>query len=95
MSEPEFEIKFTLNSGNEPPLTAKGQIAGLLESAARILRTYEHNERLDSVAWRVADASLLLRELMACSKSGWSKVKNVGGIDKPTGMGAMLGGRHE
>lgn len=66
-------------------------IADQLEAAARILRHDNYNNgRLDSVAWRVADAGLILRCLMEDKSSGWSKVPGVQGINCPTGMGAML-----
>jgi hypothetical protein len=42
-------------------------------------------ESLDQAAWRLADASLLLRQRMA-------GVNNVLGLDVPTGRGALIGG---
>jgi len=60
-------------------------IAAELESAARILRENARGERDGSVAWRVADAGLMLRRLIEANGD-----TDVQGVDVPTGMGAML-----
>ena len=70
--------------------TKRDELEGLLEGAVRILKHHKDDSRLDSVAWRLADAGLLLRRIMEGESSGWSKVKGVQGIHCPTGMGATL-----
>ncbi len=57
-------------------------IATLLREAAKFV---EH-QSLDQAAWRIADASLLLRQRM-------EGVHDVLGLDVPTGRGALLGGK--
>jgi hypothetical protein len=59
------------------------RIAFMLETAAFILRRDGEN-RLDSVAWRVADASGLLRQMIerdGCKSQG---------VSFPTGLGCLL-----
>jgi hypothetical protein len=90
MVDPE-DIQLTIaRAGDADNWTIEEEIAGLLENAAGILRRHPRGERDDSVAWRVADAGLLLRSLMETPKRGWSKVPGVQGVNCPTGMGAML-----
>lgn len=88
-SQPELHFKLLSDADLKRPSPAE-EIADLLESAAGILRRHPNGERDDSVAWRVADAGLLLRALMAKPKRGWSNEPGVQGINCPTGMGAML-----
>ena len=54
----------------------------LLREAAKFVE----RESLDQAAWRLADASFLLRQRM-------EGVHDVLGLDVPTGRGALLGGR--
>jgi len=58
------------------------ELANLLRAAA----SYVEGPSLDSAAWRVADACLLLRERLAASH-------HVIGLDIPTGRGAVMGGK--
>lgn len=59
------------------------EIPELLHAAAlRVESGY-----LDSASWRLADASLLLRQRM--TRRGY---QDAGGFDSPTGRGAYLGG---
>lgn len=85
----EIEMEFA-RAGDGDDYSVRDQIADLLQSAADIMRRNKNGSRDDSVAWRVADAGLLLRLLMEEPGSGWTKVKDVGGINRPTGFGAML-----
>lgn len=62
-----------------------GYIAALLRSAADILEKSKIPDRLDSVAWRVADAGLDLRRLIESFG-----MLNVPGIHEETGKGALL-----
>ena len=59
------------------------RIASMLETAACILRRDGEN-RLDSVAWRVADASGLLRQTI--ERACWESQ----GVSFPTGRGCLL-----
>jgi len=64
-------------------MTRTGQIAAVLEAAARILRSGDNPAR---AAWRVADAGLSLHELIEAD----GEHDDVQGVHWPTGMGAML-----
>ncbi len=57
-------------------------IAALLAEAIQYITNSSRFD--DSAAWRVADAGLLLRELMEEDND------NLPGLDKPTGRGALL-----
>ena len=57
-------------------------IAALLAEAIQYITNSSRFD--DSAAWRVADAGLLLRELMEEDNN------NLPGLDKPTGRGALL-----
>jgi hypothetical protein len=59
------------------------RIASMLETAAHILRR-DGEKRLDSVAWRVADVSGLLRQMI--ERAGWESQ----GVSSPTGRGCFL-----
>ena len=61
------------------------RIIGNLETTIVMLKD-SCDDNLDSATWRVADAGLLLRELV---ESG-GEYKNVQGVHEPTGMGAIL-----
>ena len=63
-------------------LPQREMIAALLAEAIRNITGAGHRD--DSAAWRVADAGLLLRELMEEDNN------NLPGLDKPTGRGALL-----
>ena len=54
----------------------------LLREAAKFV---EH-QSLDQAAWRVADACMMLRQRL-------EGISDVLGLDLPTGLGAMLGGK--
>ena len=92
MSKP-FEIKivkFTAEDFarmDEPPtLKARAQeIASLLRVCANILEK-DTDDRYPSVAWRLADAALLMRGLIVDT---WGK-EEVVAVHYPTGRGAML-----
>lgn len=58
------------------------ELANLLRAAA----SYVDGQSLDSAAWRVADACMLLRERLA-------DAHHVMGLDIPTGRGAVMGGK--
>lgn len=60
-------------------------IACYLETAARLLRRHPDGRRDDSICWRVADAGLALRHLLEAEGC-----TDTGGLDRPTGMGALL-----
>lgn len=62
----------------------KIQIIGNLKTAITMLEE-DGFDRIDSVAWRVADAGLMVREL-----AKMSDLKDSQGIDIPTGMGAII-----
>jgi hypothetical protein len=74
-----FNLAAVLALSAQPP---GGPIATLLREAAKFV---EH-QSLDQAAWRIADASLLLRQQM-------EGTKDVLGLDAPTGIGALLGGK--
>jgi hypothetical protein len=59
------------------------RVAAMLETAALILRR-DGEYRLDSVAWRVADASGLLRQTI--ERAGLESQ----GVSSPTGRGCLL-----
>jgi hypothetical protein len=59
-------------------------IATLLREAAKFVE----RQSLDQAAWRLADASLMMRQRM-------EGVHDVLGFDVPTGHGAMLGGKKQ
>jgi hypothetical protein len=59
----------------------ESEIACLLKDAAKAFE----GGYPEGAAWRIADASLLLRQKLR-------KTKGVCGIDEPTGRGALLGG---
>lgn len=63
---------------------SKKQIMDKLKSAITILEEDGYG-RIDSVAWRVADAGLILRELIDALGT-----QDVPGVHLPTGMGATL-----
>jgi hypothetical protein len=92
MSKPfEIEIvKFTAEEWNklgEPP-TLKDradEIRSLLRVCANILEK-DTDERYPSVAWRLADAALLMRQLVIDT---WGE-EEVVAVHYPTGRGAML-----
>lgn len=68
--------------------TPMDEVVDNLKSAIRILDRCGRKgrfDRLDSVSWRVADASLLLRNTIISSG-----MKGVQGVHTPTGRGAML-----
>jgi len=64
-------------------------IAGLLTTAAKqVLHAKEnHPDDLDSPAWRIADALLLIKELTPGPEAGYGARP---GIDEPTGRDAKL-----
>lgn len=63
---------------------SKKQVIDKLKSAITILDEGD-DSRIDSVAWRVADAGLILRELIDALGA-----QDVPGVHLPTGMGAVL-----
>ena len=77
----QFNLAAVLALSAQPP---GDPIATLLREAANFV---EH-QSLDQAAWRIADASLMLRELM-------KDTKDVLGLDLPTGLGALMGGGKE
>ena len=54
----------------------------------RVAATCIEQGRLDSACWRMADASLLLQRRL--KREGWVDVV---GLNTPTGLGAVIGGR--
>ena len=74
-----FDLAAVADQGAQPP---GDPIATLLREAA----TFVERESLDQAAWRLADASLLLRQQM-------EGTKDVLGLDAPTGRGAVMGGK--
>ena len=64
-------------------MEARDELVALLETAAKIARQSETRD--DSVAWRVADAALLMRAILAQKNSA-----DVAGFDRATGRGAVL-----
>lgn len=69
---------------SELEVTKRQEISGLLRAAANILETSPSGSRDDSAAWRIADAGLMLRELML--KGGYTEKE----LSEPTGLGAFL-----
>lgn len=74
----QFNLAAVLALSAQPP---GDPIATLLREAA----TFVERESLDQAAWRLADASLMLREQMKGTIA-------VLGLDLPTGLGALMGG---
>ena len=64
-------------------MEARDELVALLETASKILR--QTKTRDDSVAWRVADAALLMREILTQTNQ-----TDVQGFDRATGRGAVL-----
>ncbi len=79
-------VTFTSEQWAAPTvIDARSEIAHLLRVAARQVETTTHN-RLDSAAWRVADASLRLRRLILAEMPD----DLVDGVHERTGLGALL-----
>jgi hypothetical protein len=75
-------MKFDLDTVADRQAQHRGNlIATLLREATNFVEC----ESLEQAAWRLADASLLLRKRMV-------GVNNVLGLDLPTGRGAVIGG---
>lgn len=89
MPPPREQLKFTQAELIKMPSDIE-EIAGMLETSASILRkgnkTAKEHFRLDSAAWRIADAGLMLSRLIK-SMQEW---KNVEGVHRKTGFGALL-----
>lgn len=66
------------------------EVVDLLDVAARIARRVAEGrhpeDRLDSVAWRAADALLILREIV---EQRWPGIE-IAGLHRGTGRGAQL-----
>jgi hypothetical protein len=73
-----FDLAAVAELQSQPPVDP---IATLLREAANFVEL----QSLDQAAWRMADASLLLRQQM-------EGAKGVLGLDLPTGLGALMGG---
>ena len=87
MNKP-IEIKAPDFSKFDDPPTQQDrarQIASLLRVCANILEK-DTDDRYDSVAWRLADAALLMRGLIVDT---WGE-QEVIAVHYPTGRGAML-----
>ncbi|MDA8120243.1 MAG: hypothetical protein M0Z85_09460 [Gammaproteobacteria bacterium] len=68
-----------------PPPSDRELIGGLLQSAGQIMQENQDGSRDGSVAWRLADAGLLLRRVLEADQSC-----DVAGFDIFTGRGALL-----
>jgi hypothetical protein len=64
-------------------MQVRDEMVALLETAAKIARQTESRD--DSVAWRVADAALLMRQILTQKNAD-----DVIGFDRATGRGAVL-----
>jgi len=65
----------------EQPPTNTSLVIGMLKTAIKILE----NEDGARAAWRIADAGLMMRNILTNRKE-----KDICGFDEPTGMGAIL-----
>lgn len=65
-------------------MNQREHIASLLGEAQRVILS-PHDEA-DCAAWRIADAGLLLRQLLEADKERQPLI----GVDQPTGRGAIL-----
>lgn len=74
-----FDLAAVADLSAQPP---GDPIAKLLREAA----VFVERQSLDQAAWRLADAGLMLRDRM-------KGAKGVLGLDVPTGLGAVMGGK--
>ena len=75
----QFNLAAVAELSAQPP---GDPVATLLREAAKFVE----RECLDQAAWRLADADLMLRDRM-------KGAKGVLGLDVPTGLGAVMGGK--
>ena len=82
-----FSVEDFKRLDNPTPQDRAKQIASYLRVCATILEN-DSDDRYDSVAWRLADAGLLMRRLI---EDTWGEhTKNCVAINEPTGRGAVL-----